>query len=44
LPSGRSIRYYESEKALIKIRPAHVLAACIAFVALEIALFALFRF
>ncbi len=43
-PSGMAglVRYYEQEKALFKIKPEHVLAGCIGFVVLEIALFVMF--
>jgi len=44
-PQGMAglVRYYENEKALIKIKPEHVIAVCVGFIVLEIVMFALFR-
>jgi len=43
-PQGMAglVRYYEEEKALIKIKPEHVLGICVGFIVLEITLFMLF--
>lgn len=44
-PQGMAglVRYYEDEKSLIKLKPEHVIAMCVGFVALEIVLAVLFR-
>lgn len=40
-PSGMAglVRYYEEEKSLIKLKPAHVIGICVSLVFLEILLF-----
>jgi len=39
-PQGMAglVRYYDDDKALIKLKPEHVLAVCVGFIVLEIVL------
>jgi preprotein translocase subunit Sec61beta len=43
-PQGMAglVRYYEEEKALIKIKPVHVLGICVGFIVLEVMLMVIF--